>query len=95
MAKIIVSIDRDPTEEKRAGLIKRVADALGVLEEDVVLIPAGLGVSVVEVPAELVKAREKKDANDKHEAEKAAKEEEAAAKAAEHHAKHTHAKSKE
>ena len=80
MAKIIVSCTENPmTEEKRAAITKRVADALGVLPDDVVLLPAGLSVAVVETPADLVKAREKQDAHDKHEAEKKAKEEQHAA----------------
>lgn len=95
MAKIIVT-DRNPaTEQKRAALVKSVADSLGVLPEDVVLLPDGVSVSVVEVPSELAKARDKQEAHDKHEAEKKAKEEEAALKAAEPPAKHSHAKSKE
>jgi hypothetical protein len=64
MAKIIVSIDA--TDEKRAALVKRVADALGVLAEDVVLVPAGCCVSVLEVPAELTKARDKETKHEAH-----------------------------
>jgi hypothetical protein len=50
MAKIFVSIDA--TDEKRAAVAKHVADALGVPVEDVVLVPAGCNVSVVDVPAQ-------------------------------------------
>lgn len=56
MAKIIVSIDA--TDEKRAAVAKLVADALGVPVADVVLVPAGCSVSVVDVPAK---------SHDKHE----------------------------
>jgi hypothetical protein len=64
MAKIIVSIDA--TDEKRAATAKHVAEALGVLVEDVVLVPAGCCVSVVDVPAELTKARDKEAKHEAH-----------------------------
>lgn len=65
MAKIIVSVDHAVSDEKRCALVNRVADALGVLAEDVVLVPAGVSVSVVDVPADLLAARKKKDADEK------------------------------
>ncbi len=97
MSKIIVSCNAPPlSDEKRDALVKKVADALGVLVEDVVLLPCGTSVSVVDVPGDLCKAREKQEAHEKHEAEKKAKEEESARKDAEHHTKiHSHAKAKE
>ena len=49
MAKVFVSLDA--TDEKRAAVRKLVADALGVSVDDVVLVPAGCCVSVVDVTA--------------------------------------------
>jgi len=75
MAKIVVCVNGPVSDEKRDALIKRVSDTLGVLPEDVLVLPQGVSVGILEVPADLTKAREKKDAHDKHEAEQKAKEE--------------------
>lgn len=75
MPKIIVTTNENPfSDAKRDALIKRVADSLGVLAEDVVLLPTGTTASVIDVPGDLTKAREKKDAHDAAEKEKAEKE---------------------
>ncbi len=74
MAKIIVSIEHAGSREKIAALVKLTADALGVREEDICVVPSGVTVYVLEVPAELTRAREEADVA----AEKEAKEAEAA-----------------
>ena len=85
MPKIIVNPAGSQSVAKVAQLKKEIADQLGVLEEDVLIIPDAT-LTLVEVPTAMTKARADKDAHDKAEAEKAAKEKEkldkAAAKAA-------------
>jgi len=72
-AKILISADHNLSREGVLEARQRVADALGVCLEDVVLC-AGLSVQVVEVPDSLVKEREKADAEAAKEKEKAEKE---------------------
>lgn len=75
MPKVIVNPAGSPSAEKVAQLKKEVADLLGILEEDVLIIP-GATLTFVEVPAAMTKARADKDAHDKAEADKLAKENE-------------------
>lgn len=77
-AKIIVGA-QPTSDDKAAKLKQRVADALGVLADDVAIIPGVQFVAICEAPADLVKARQAKDKADGAEKEKAEKE---AAKAA-------------
>ena len=62
MQKVIVTIDHAAADEKRAAIAKVIADKLGVLLDDVLVVPPGVSVSIVDIPDELTKAREKKDA---------------------------------
>lgn len=77
--KVIVSYAGSLHSEQIEAKKKTVADALGVCCEDVVLLP-GLTVSVVEVPAAMVTAREKED-KDAEKAKAAAEKEAAKAEA--------------
>lgn len=84
--KIFVTLADGPANDAKSDAIKhRVADALGICCEDVVVLNGIVGLNVVEVPAAMTAAREKADKQAAHEAEVAAKEaakaEEAAAKA--------------
>ena len=76
--KIFVNHPGSLTDAARDGLVKSVADHLGVCCEDVVVMP-GITLSVVEVPDEMCAAREKADKHAAAEAEKARKEAEAQA----------------
>jgi len=79
MAKIIVSIDHSLTKDKLAAVAKEIADGLGVMEDDILVVRSGVSVAVVDVPAAMLEARKKRDAEKDAEAKKAAEE---AAKAA-------------
>jgi len=81
MAKIIVNYAGDVTDDKRKSLTKKMADLLAVLEEDIIIL-SNVTISVVEIPAEMTKARAAKDKEDAAAAEKAAHEKEKAEKAA-------------
>lgn len=84
MAKIILSAPGGLSRENKAALVKQTADALGVLEEDVVYLPEpGATVSVIDVPKDMAAKREKADKEKEAAARKKAEEEEAAAKKAE------------
>lgn len=76
--KILVDYPGNLTDDTIASKRKKVADALGVCCDDVIIF-SNLGVSIVDVPDDLVKAREKADKEAADAAEKAAKEAEAAA----------------
>jgi hypothetical protein len=70
--KILLSLPAAQAGDALEARRKAVADALGICAEDVIFLPAGASVSVLEVPADLAARREKMD---KEEAEKKAKEE--------------------
>lgn len=78
--KIFVSVSGSLSKDVVGSKKQSVADALGVSPEDVVLVPDGLSVSVIDVPDEMVKARAKADKDAEAEAEKAQKEQEKAGK---------------
>lgn len=80
--KIVISGVGSISADKAKSLKCEIACALGVLEDDLLLMAEGVSLSVLEIPAELAKAKETKDAHDKAEAEKAAHEKEKAEKAA-------------
>ncbi len=80
-AKIIVNYPGSLTDDQIVTRKQKVADALGIMPEDVVLFP-GLSIDVVEVPDALTAKREKADREAKAAAEKAAHEQAQAEKAA-------------
>ncbi len=85
------SLDKEAEKSKR----QTIADHLHVLPEDVIIMP-GVTLSVVEVPDEMVKERDKADKHAAAEAEKRRKEEEeTAAKQAKAEAKAAAARAKE
>ncbi len=85
--KVFVNHPGGLTDERLAQLKKQVSDNLGILPEDVIVMP-GVTLSIVEIPTAMIHAREKAD----KEAEKAAADkvaaEEKAAKEAEKKAAH-------
>lgn len=60
--------------EQTKSIQKRIADALCICPEDIIVLGDVQSISVVEVPAEMTKAREKQDAELKAKEEKEAKE---------------------
>jgi hypothetical protein len=85
--KVFVNHPGSLNDEAHVNKQREIADKLGILPEDVILMP-GLTLSVVEVPDEMVAAREKADRKAaKEEEERVQAEEEAAAKQAKAQAK--------
>src|SRR6266545_66554 len=92
--KVFVGYPGSLSNEKLDSLKKKVADALHILPDDVVVIPDGVTVSVAEVPHDLTARRDKADkeaeaakAKQEAEAEKAQKAADDAAAKAEREAK--------
>jgi len=75
--KIFVSYSGSVLSSEKSKLIqKQIADALCVCPEDVLVLPDVSGVSVVDVPDTMTKAREKQEAKQEvKEAEKASEKE--------------------
>ena len=89
MNKVLVTLAGPATPDKVKTVTKAIADKLGVCESDVIVLPDGQSVAVVEVSDKLVEARAKADAKAKADAEAAAKvQADAEAKAAEKPAAH-------
>lgn len=79
--KILVNYSGSMSNQGLEDKKKSVADQLGVCPEDVIFLP-GLSVSVVDLPDELTKAREKADKDAEAEREKAQEEQQEAELAA-------------
>ncbi len=82
MQKVILSLPSSVAADAIDAKKKALADQLGILPEDVILLTGGASVALVDVPDALTKARDKADKEAAKAAEQAEKEKAAAEKAA-------------